>query len=348
MTNIKDIAKHLGVSVSTVSRAINNHSDVSKETKRQVMEAIRTFNYRPNAIAKGLIQKKTFTIGLMIPDISDPFFSALANAVEETLFEYGYQVVYGNANRNPDKEKQFIANAISRQFDGLIITPDSLDPEIIELISGLQMPVVFLRRRTPKELSIPFVDVDHYRAACTAVNYLIGLGHKKIGFISMPEKSFTGSERLRGYRDTMSDHGIQYESTDIVVGGRTIEHGRAAMDKLYKSNPGLTAIFAANDLLGIGALEWLAVHQIAVPDKISIIGFDNLEYADLHWIQLTTMEQPRVEMGNRAAKLLLDMITNKDNNKNDTSYNYQDTDIVPPSELIEARLIERKSCRKLG
>ncbi|WP_054954869.1 LacI family DNA-binding transcriptional regulator [Paenibacillus dakarensis] len=348
MTNIKDIAKHLGVSVSTVSRAINNHSDVSKETKRQVMEAIREFNYRPNAIAKGLIQKKTFTIGLLIPDISDPFFSALANAVEEMLFEYGYQVVYGNANRNPDKEKQFIANAISRQFDGLIITPDSLDPELIHLISELQMPVVFLRRRTPKELSIPFVDVDHYQAACTAVNYLIELGHKQIGFIGMPEKSFTGSERLRGFKDTMNKHRIVWGTDDIVVGGRTIEHGRDAMDKLHRRSPELTAIFAANDLLGIGALEWLAVNRISVPEEISIIGFDNLEYADLHWIQLTTMEQPRVEMGNRAARLLLDMINDKDNSKEFTAHNIEDSSVVPPSELIEARLIERKSCRPLG
>lgn len=334
MANIKDIAKHLGVAVSTVSRAMNNHPDVSEETKQQVMEAIRAFNYRPNAIARGLIRKKTFTIGLMIPEISDPFFSGLARAVERTLFGHGYQVVYGNTDRNPDKEKQFIANAIERQFDGLIITPDFLDATFIEMLSSLEMPVVFLRRRTPQELSMPYVDVDHYQAAIVAVNYLLELGHKKIGFIGMPESSFTGTQRLHGYKDTMRKYGLLSESTDIVVAeGRHIPNGRKAMSELYEQNPHLTAVFAANDLLGIGSLEWLAKRDIKVPEQISVMGFDNLEYAELHWIQLTTMEQPTHRMGSKAAELLLQMIADKTQ--------------MPPSDLIEARLIERQSCQSL-
>jgi len=331
VANIKDIAKHLGVSVSTVSRAMNNHPDVREETKQQVMEAIRSLNYRPNAIAKGLIQKKTFTIGLMIPEISDPFFSGLANAVEETLSGHGYQVVYGNTNRDPAKEKQFISNAIGRQFDGLIITPDFLDDELIQLLESLDMPVVFLRRRTPAGLTMPFVDVDHYQAAIAAVNYLIELGHKDIGFIGMPESSFTGNERLRGYLDTLRKHGLAAGEDRIVVGGRTIEQGREAMSRLHEQNSRLTAVFAANDLLGIGALEWLAVNRQQAPDGLSIMGFDNLEYGELYWIRLTTMEQPRKEMGGRAAELLLQMIATKDTK--------------PESALIEAKLIVRQSCK---
>jgi LacI family transcriptional regulator len=332
VANIKDIAKQLGVSVSTVSRAMNNHPDVREETKLQVMEVIRSLNYRPNAIAKGLIQKKTFTIGLMIPEISDPFFSALANAVEETLFDHGYQVVYGNTFRNPDKEKLFISNAIERQFDGLIITPDCLDEEFVEMLAILEKPVVFLRRRTPEGTSMPFVDVDHYQAATAAVNYLIELGHKQIGFIGMPESSITGNERLRGYKDVMRMQGL-LSDRHIVVGGRTIELGREAMGRLYAQNPDLTAVFSANDLLGIGALEWLAVNRISVPEQMSVIGFDNLEYANLHWIQLTTMAQPRQEMGSKAAELLLQMIADKETE--------------PKSELIEAKLIVRRSCKAI-
>ncbi|KIL40795.1 hypothetical protein SD70_11150 [Gordoniibacillus kamchatkensis] len=332
MANIKDIAKHLGVSVSTVSRAMNGHPDVSEETKKQVLEAVRALNYRPNAIAKGLIQKKTFTIGLMIPDISDPFFSSMANGVEETLSERGYQVVYGNTNRNPNKEKQFIANAIQRQFDGLIITPDFWDEEFAGLLAELEMPVVLLRRRTPQGLSMPYVDVDHYRAATEAVNYLIGLGHRNIGFIGMPATSFSGSERLRGYMDTMREHGLLPAEPDVVAGGRTIAFGREAMEMLHEGNPQLTAVFAANDLLGIGALEWAAIRGIPVPDQLSVIGYDNLEYADLHWIQLTTMAQPRREMGSKAAHMLLQMIADKET--------------LPGSELLEANLIIRRSCKE--
>jgi LacI family transcriptional regulator len=333
VANIKDVAKLLGVSVSTVSRSINNHPDVREETKLQVMEAIRSLNYRPNAIARGLIQKKTYTIGLMIPEISDPFFSALANAIEEMLFEHGYQVVYGNMNRNSEKEKQFISNAIERQFDGLIITPDFLDEPFVHLMDSLDIPVVFLRRRTPAELSMPYVDVDHYHAAITAVNYLFELGHRRIGFISMPSNSFTGNERLRGYKDALLQHGLSVDPSHIVAGGRTIDHGRVAIEKLYEQNPHVTAVFAANDLLGIGALEWLAVHHIRVPEQLSVIGFDNLEFSDLHWVRLTTMEQPRRDMGRRAAELLLGMIENKGT--------------TPESELIAAKLIIRQSCKQV-
>ncbi|WP_171649909.1 LacI family DNA-binding transcriptional regulator [Paenibacillus foliorum] len=334
MANIKDVAKHLGVSVSTVSRAMNNHPDVREETKLQVMEAIRALNYRPNAIARGLINKKTYTIGLMIPEISDPFFAGLANAVEETFSKQGYQVVYGNTNRDPVKEKQFLSNAIERQFDGLIITPDFLDDTFKELISGLDMPVVFLRRRTPPGISAPYVDVDHYEAATEAVKYLIELGHRQIGFIGMPESSFTGIQRLLGYRDTMWKHSLLSDDSNIVMsGGRNIDSGREAMSRLFERSPKVTAVFAGNDLLGIGALEWLAQQNIAVPEQISVIGFDNLEYAELHWIQLTTMEQPRTEMGTKAAELLLQMISDKQ--------------MTPESELIKARLVVRQSCKAL-
>ncbi|MWV43320.1 substrate-binding domain-containing protein [Paenibacillus sp. HJL G12] len=334
MTNIKDVAKYLGISVSTVSRALNHYPDVSPTTKTQVMDAVQYLNYRPNAVAKGLIQKKTFTIGFMIPDITDPFFPALANAVEETLSVHGYQVVYGSTNRESEKEKQFIANAISRQFDGLIITPDVLDDEMIALISGLQMPVVFLRRRTPQGLNAPYIDVDHYHAASAAIRHLVTRGHQRIGFISLPVNSITGSERLRGYMDTMSAYGLMPEPVSIVEGGRTIDHGRAAMEKLNQRCPNLTAVFAANDLLAIGAMEWLHMHHIAVPDQISVMGFDNLEYASFQWIQLTTMEQPREEMGRKSALTLLKMM--------------KDPKQSPVSELVEAKLIERKSILNLN
>jgi LacI family transcriptional regulator len=331
LANIKDIAKLLGVSVSTVSRAMNNHPDVREETKLQIMEAVRLFNYRPNALAKGLIQKKTFTVGLLVPDIADPFPSSISNAVEETLFEQGYQVIFGNGNRNSDKEKQFLLSAIERQFDGLILTPDYLDDEFIEMLSNLEIPVVFLRRRPPEGLSIPFVDVDHYQAATVAMNYLIEMGHRQIGFIGMHQSSFIGSERMRGYTEAMRKNGLLTEAGNMILGGRTIENGREAMGKLLENNPDLTAVFAANDLLGIGGLEWLALHQIPVPEKLSVIGFDNLEYAGLYWIQLTTMEQPRKEMGRRAAQLLLQMISDKG--------------LIPESELMEAKLVIRRTVK---
>lgn len=321
------------MSVSTVSRALNNHPDIREETKKQVMEMIKKLNYMPNAMAKGLIQKKSYTIGLMIPEITDPFFSGIAHGVEEELSNHNYQCVYGNTGRDSKKEKNFISSAISRQYDGLILTPDHMDEEFISMLANISIPYVFLRRRTPEQLPMPFVDVDHYESACTAVRHLIEAGHRQIGLIGMSETSFVGQLRYQGYVDTLRANGIELEDKNVVLGGNRIEFGREAMGRLLEANPTITAVFAVNDLLGIGALEYLAEQQIAVPDQISLIGFDDLEYSRLHWIQLTTMKQPRKEMGRRAAQLVLNMIENKDE--------------IPPSVLFDTQLLQRKTVGRL-
>jgi LacI family transcriptional regulator len=331
---IKDIAKHLKVSVSTVSRALNNHPDIREETKQEVMEAVKRFNYTPNALARGLIQRRSLTVGLMIPDITDPFFSALAHDVEDVLSESGYQVFYGNTSRRADKEKRFLTNAIERQMDGLIVTPDFMDEETVELLQRMEAPIVFLRRRPPAELKVPFVDVDHYRGACDAIRYLLELGHTNIGFIGMPEYSFTGQERRRGVIDTLTQHGIDPAAGMIVAEEKMEASGYEAMGKLMAQFPAMTAVFAANDTLGIGALEWLAKNDVAVPGQMSVIGFDNLEATDLFWIKMTTVAQPRKEMGRKAAELLIDLI--------------QHGQTAGEPILLDTELVVRRTCAKLG
>lgn len=332
IVTIKDLAKQIGVSVSTVSRALNDHSDINENTKKYVLEMAEKLNYRPNGIARSLIQKKSLTIGLMVPDIADPFFSSIAVGVENVFSNSGYQVVYGNTSRNKLKEQRFIESVFERKMDGVIVTPDFIDEQLVNLLKRLDVPVVFLRRRTPAGLDVPYVDVNHYSAACKAVEHLILNGHSRIGFIGMTEDSQISKDRLRGYLDTMNGHGYFPEESQMVVGGRTIDSGRLAMEKLYEQTPEITAVFASNDLLGIGALEWLALHNIKVPEQVSVIGFDNLEFTSLHWIQLTTMAQPRKQMGKLAAELLLDMINGSENCQ---------------SVLLEAKLIERKTTCKV-
>ncbi|WP_248924648.1 LacI family DNA-binding transcriptional regulator [Paenibacillus hamazuiensis] len=308
MVTIKDIAKQLGVSVSTVSRALNNHPDIKPETKREVLEAMEKFQYTPNALARSLINKKSYTVGLMIPDIKDPFFANIADGVEEVLSDSGYQVVYGNTTHRLEKEIRFLGSVIERKMDGIIATPDVMNDEIVDLLKRLEIPVVLTRRRPPEGLDIPVVDVDHYKGACTAVEYLLSLKHRHIGFIGMPEYSFTGQERYRGYVDTLQAGGIRPDPNGAVFGGRTIEDGYKAMARLREQFPSVSAVFAANDMLGIGALEWLAKHGVKVPEQVSVIGFDNVEVSDLHWIKLTTIAQPRNLMGRKAAELLLAMM----------------------------------------
>ncbi|MFX3631248.1 MAG: LacI family DNA-binding transcriptional regulator [Candidatus Pristimantibacillus sp.] len=333
ITTIKDVAKKLGVSVSTVSRAMNDHPDIRTETKQEVLEAMRELNYTPNAVARSLIQRKSYSIGLMMPDITDPFLSAMAQGIEEILSDKGYQVVYGNTTRMREKEESFLLSAAQRKMDGLIVTSDYMDADMIQLLRNLEIPIVFLRRRPPAELEMPFVDVDHYQGSCRAVEYLLSLNHKQIGFIGMPEFSYTGQERYRAYCDTMNKHQISVPSVATVFADRSYASGYQAMEQLYSAYPSMTAVFAANDILAIGALEWLAKQNIAVPDQISIVGFDNLEVSDLHWIKLTTVAQPRKEMGKKAAELLMSMVENKGSKQS--------------SLLFDTELVIRRTCTSI-
>ncbi|WP_255449088.1 LacI family DNA-binding transcriptional regulator [Virgibacillus sp. SK37] len=323
------MAKHLNISVSTVSRALNNHSDINEMTKEKVLKAVGEMKYRPNTIARSLIQNKTYTVGLMVPDIADPFFSNVALGIEEVLSAQGYQVVYGNTSRNKAKEKKFIESVFDRKMDGILLTPDNLDEDIISMLRNLKVPALFLRRRTPNSLNIPYIDVDHYEGACKAVEHLLSKGHRNICFMGMTEDSFISNERLRGFMETMHKHGIYPNDNQIVIAGRTIESGKLAMEKLYKKNKNMTALFASNDLLGIGALEWLSKNNIDVPNEVSVIGFDNLELSELYWIQMTTMAQPREMMGKMAAEKLLKMMDNSEKGK---------------SILLHAELIRRQTC----
>lgn len=309
---------------------MNNHPDIRQETKEEVLEAMKQLNYTPNAVARSLIQRKSYTIGLMLPDITDPFLSAVAHGVEEVLSDGGYQVVYGNTSRRREKEINFLQSAAQRKMDGLIVTSDFMDQEMAELIRRLEIPVVFMRRRPPEELQMPFVDVDHYKGSCNALDYLLSLNHNHIGFIGMPETSYTGQERYRAYLDTLNRHGLTPRPQGRVVGERTYASGYESMGRLAEAYPEMTAVFAANDILAIGALEWLAEHNIPVPDRMSVVGFDNLEVSNLHWIKLTTVAQPRMEMGRKAAELLISMV--------------REESLSASSILLDTELIIRRTC----
>lgn len=333
IATIKDVAKKLGISISTVSRALNNHPDIRAETKQEVLVAMKELNYTPNAVARSLINRKSFTIGLMLPDITDPFLSSMVQGIEEILTDSGYQLVYGNTSRIREKEENFLLGAAQRKMDGLIITSDYMENEMIQLVRNLEIPVVFLRRRPPAELDMPFVDVDHYRGSCNAVEYLLSLNHRHIGFIGMPDFSYTGRERYRAFCDTMQEHCIPVVEEATIFGERSYQSGYESMRQLSASYPQMTAVFAANDILAIGALEWLSEQKISVPEQMSIVGFDNLEVSNLHWIKLTTVAQPRKEMGMKAAELLMTMVQEKDSKV--------------ASILMDTELIIRRTCASI-
>jgi len=329
MITIKDIAKKAGVSTSTVSRALNNHQDISKETKEKILKVLKDNNYTPNALARSLIQKKTYTIGLLLPEFTGNFYPNIAQVIEDVLSKYGYYTIYGITNGSKTKEKQLLNYMLEGKLDGIVVTPEFMGHGLLRLIQNKNVPVIFLRRRPPKELDVPFVDVHYYDGAYKAIEYLVSLEHKEIGFIGMPENSIAGKERYKGYSDAIENNNL--DKIYVIAKDKSIESGRSAMEKLFTQNPSITAVFAAHDYLAVGALEWLEMKGVSVPENMSIIGFGNLEIANLYWTNLTTVAQPLREMGAEVANILLNKLGEKE--------------YTVTNSLKQTKLVIRNSCQ---
>ncbi len=332
MTTIRDVASYLGVSVSTVSRYLNNHPDLNEETRQKIERAVKELDYVPSSAARNVSRLSTHTVGLTIPDIQDSYFSDNAYGVETYLQQNGYALIYGSLNRSAQRMLDFVQYAREMRFDGLIITPEEWTPELLALLKKTCIPVVALRRRPPEGSGIPYVDADHYTGACQMVDYLAGLGHRHICHIVL--NTDIGRERLRGYRDRMAVHGLDADS--VLIPGMpanramdAIAYGREAMKLLLDRYPKTTAVFASSDQIGIGAMEYAAEEGISVPAGLSIAGSGDFEFASLSWFGMTTIAFERYELGQKAAGLLLNMIRKEDSH--------------PKSVLFDTHLVFRKS-----
>jgi len=332
MTTIRDVASYLGVSVSTVSRYLNNHPDLNEETRRKIERAVRELDYVPSSAARNVSRLSTHTVGLTIPDIQDSYFSDNAYGVEQYLQEKGYTLIYGSLNRSPGRMMDFVQYAREMRFDGLIITPEEWSDELLALLRKTRIPVVALRRRPPVTSGIPYVDADHYAGAQQMVGHLVGLGHRRICHIVL--STDIGRERLRGYEDAMKSRGLEPRS--VVIPGMpanrvmdAIRYGRAAAEQLLREDPGTTAVFASSDPIGIGVMEYAQACGLRVPEDLSVCGTGDLEIASLPWFGMTTVAFERYELGRKAAELLLNM-TGKE-------------DCRPESVLFDTRLVLRRS-----
>lgn len=332
MATIRDVAKHLGISVSTVSRYLNNHPDLSEETRSRIAEAIRELDYVPSSAARNVSRLSTHTIGLTIPDIQDSYFSDNAYGVENYLQEKGYTLVYGSLNRSPQKMLEFVRYAREMRFDGMIVTPEEWSPELLDLLKKTDIPVVALRRRPPAESGIPYVDADHYDGARQTVEHLTALGHREICHIVL--NTDIGRERLRGYEDAMRERGLPPNRVMIpdIPANKVMDaitYGKKAMDQIRLRYPGTSAVFASSDPIGIGVMEFLYETGRRVPQDLSVCGSGDLEFASLSWFSMTTIAFERYELGRKAAELLLKMIRKEDSH--------------PQSILFETHMVLRGS-----
>lgn len=306
MATIRDVAKLAGVSVATVSRVLNRKGYVNSETKQKVEDAIAKLQYHPNAVARGLAGKKTGTIALILPDITNPFFPEMAKGVEDVARSRGYTVILCNSDHQGDREKNYIEILKQKFVDGLIFTSHTLQSEDIKYISenGIEMVVL---DRAPAAAGYCLVRSKNRQGASMAVKHLLDVGCKKIAHIYGPQDTITAQERLIGYESMVKD--MPWFSPTLMVGGNfQIDGGMKAVEVLLERHPDVDGIFAANDLMAIGALKRLLKMGIKVPDDIAICGFDGIGLTEITDPELTTVAQSIYEMGATAARLVINKI----------------------------------------
>lgn len=301
---IYDVAREAGVSMATVSRVVNNNPNVKPQTRKKVFEAIERLGYRPNAVARGLASKKTTTVGVVIPDISNSIFSEVARGIEDIANMYHYNIILCNADKKKEKEIRVINTLLEKQVDGLLFMGGAITDEHIQAFKTATVPVV-LCATTDESGTIPSVDIDHQAAAFDAVNLLIQYGHRNIGMISGTlQDPSNGNARYLGYKQALEKAGIPFNEDYVRIGNYKYESG-IEVTKYFLELPNRpTAIFVANDEMAIGAVHSIQDAGLRVPEDISVISVDNVRMASMVRPQLTTVAQPMYDIGAVSMRLL--------------------------------------------
>jgi LacI family transcriptional regulator len=310
MPTIHDVAQRAGVSPITVSRVINHSGYASQETRDRVEAAVAELGYVPNRLARSLRSKRTHTLALIITDITNPFFTTVARGVEDTASDAGYTVIFCNTDESETEEQKYLQVVLQQQVDGVLLVPArSMGGESVEMIQKQNTPVVVLDRRMPSGAQVDVVRCESVEGAYQLVKLLIDLRHQHIAVISGPRLVSTAEDRVMGYRRAMADAGLN--QTDIVYyGAFTQASGYEMAQQLLALQPRPTAVFAANNLIAIGALKAVQDAGLRVPEDIAMVAFDDLPANLLVFPFLTVAVQPAYEMGRRATQLLLSRLSN--------------------------------------
>jgi LacI family transcriptional regulator len=329
---LADIAKRTGFGTNTVSLALRHSTRISKATRSTILAAARDLDYVPNRVAKALAVDRSNTVGLLLHDITNPSLTRAAKLIQLELARRGYSVLFATSDGNFEEELRAIDVFRSHMIDGLLIYPlihDRLE-HLVELRSK-NFPVVLLIGAD--EAPLDAVGVDEYRGGYSATRHLIELGHSHIGLIG--GGTVINDEKIRGYRAALEESGIAFDSARIgLAASHSIEGGIEATEHLMTNSPGVTAIFAMSDVLGLGALRWAAMHKVAVPSKLSIVGFDNNEDAQHSFVPLTTYLNDAQALATAAVDRLVQLIESKG-------------ELPPPiTKHIEGRVIVRESTRR--
>ncbi|HEV8673337.1 MAG TPA: LacI family DNA-binding transcriptional regulator [Methylomirabilota bacterium] len=300
---IRDVARAARVSIATVSATINRTAYVSPALQERVRKAIAEVGYHPDAIARSLKRRATQTLGLVISDITNPFFTALVRGIEDAATARGHAVILCNTDERLDKERAYLELLRSRRIDGLILAPAGAVADYHRFFIEANTPLVFIDRKIPT-IPADVVVVDNVTGARQAVAHLVGLGHRRIGAISGLPQISTTHERIAGYRQALEAAGVPADPALLRDGHSRLDGGERAAGALLELPVPPTAIFATNNLMAIGLMRAVAARGLRCPEDLSVACFDDFEWASVFRPRLTTVAQPTYEMGARAVELL--------------------------------------------
>ncbi len=301
---IYDVAREANVSMATVSRVVNGNPNVKPATRKKVLEVIERLGYRPNAVARGLASKKTTTVGVIIPDISNIFYAELARGIEDIATMYKYNIILSNSDQNTEKEIHLINTMLGKQVDGVLFMGGNITEQHVEEFKRSPVPIV-LAGAIEETHAVPSVNIDYEEAAYDAVKSFIDKGHKTIGFVSGPfHDPVNVNYKLVGYKKALEEAGIPYREEYVVEGDYTYDSGIEAWSKLHSLDTTPSAIFVGNDEMALGVTHGAQDQGVDIPSEVEIISFDNTRLALMVRPQLTSVVQPLYDVGAVAMRLL--------------------------------------------
>lgn len=331
-TTIKDVARESGVNISTVSRALNNEYGVNPETRELVLAVAQRLQYRPNRVARGLVTGRSHSLALIVSDIRNPFFAEVARGAADAARADDCDLVLCNSDLDPVRQMEYVQSLLEKRVDGILMNSvAALSPEEQKQLAGCGAPIVLLNRSAASR-AFSTVSADNEAGGVLAAQHLLELRHREIAHITGPRQHGNLSDRTRGFVDTLAA-APKPVSPLVLHGAFNFEGGRELTLKVLDHHPEVTAIFAANDVMAFGAVRAILDRGRRIPEDISLIGFDNIDFSSIIHPPLTTIHQPKYEMGQAAVEILLRMARDKNRR-------------TPESRVLGVELVRRQSCRR--
>ena len=327
--SIKDIARVAGVSHSTVSRALSDSPLVNAQTKTHIRKLAADMGYSPDDQARSLVMGRTRTIGVVVTTIDDPFIGEIVQAVESTAQDYGYAVILASSRSEPEREIAAVGMLRSKRVDGVIVTSSRVGALYQDHLDRLGVPVVLINSHSRQEGLYTFaVNVDNRHGARLATEHLIQLGHNRVAYVTGPADHSDDLDRLAGYRQVLDEAGIPFDPVLVVPGTGRMDGGEGALPVLLRAGAPPTAVFCYNDMTAIGLLRAARQIGLVVPNDLAIVGFDDIPLASYACPSLTTVAQPKPEMGKRAVEMVLALAADK------TAVNAKMSDLIVQGQLV--------------